>query len=124
MLSTYNTVAAGALLEWDRAGVIGGGFDVVGRAPKSERELDWPYNAPYNGDMELFMWFQYMTNTVDVVPLSQSKQFPSSPIFHPLTKFDFSVAVGGLFGCAFLLVMSTKGGRGNLDSGNLYIYIS
>lgn len=27
---TYNTVAARALLEWDRAGVIRGGFDVVG----------------------------------------------------------------------------------------------
>lgn len=70
--------------------------------------LDWPWNFPYEGDMDLFTASQWINN-IAVVDLRPDFDHPSSASFYPLTNAPFSVAVAGLYGFTSLVVLSTKG---------------
>ena len=40
-----------------------------GKAPNDKRMLDWPQNFPYNGDMNLFIWWQWNYNLIGAVSM-------------------------------------------------------
>lgn len=80
-----------------------------GVALKEKRMLDWPGNAPYDGDLDFFTWSQWQWNLMGLVAHRQDFQNPSSSFFHPLTNFRFSVGVAGLYGCTSLIVLSSRG---------------
>ena len=57
--------------------------------------------------MDFFIWWQWKWSLIGTVSLREDQESSSS--FYPLTNFPFTVAVAGLYGCASLIVMSTKG---------------
>lgn len=78
-------------------------------APKHKRMLDWPDNAPYDGDVDLFTWWQWKWNLIGLVGHRNDPPYFSSSFFYPLTNFPFSTGVAGLYGCTSLIVHSTRG---------------
>lgn len=78
-------------------------------ALKDKRMLDWPANAPYNGNQNYFIWQQFMNTVRSVVALSRDPAHPSTARYQPLLNQPFGMAVTGLYGCTSLIITSTKG---------------
>lgn len=78
------------------------------KAHKNKRTLVTPDDVPYNGDIDYFVWSQYL-NVNAYVPLRLTSQHPSSAITYQLNNQTLNIAVGGLHGCTSLVLMSTKG---------------
>ena len=74
-----------------------------------KRVLPSPDDDPYFGDVDAFILGQYVIKMRAYVPLRQDPQHPSSAIYYDLQDEAFGVAVGGLFGCTSVIIMSTKG---------------
>lgn len=79
----------------------------VGR--KDKRMLDWPDNAPYNGNQNYFIWQQFIDTVRDVVAMSNIPGHASTALYRPLLNQPFGMAVTGLYGCTSLIIISTKG---------------
>lgn len=84
-----------------------------GKARKSKRVLDGPQNAPWRGNTNEFMSFQWKNKDIKILDLGSTDDDdeapPSTSEFLPLEDSQVNFGVTGLCGCTSLVVASTQG---------------